>query len=209
MRSPAGALRTVALLVAASLVVGCGVRPQDAPETVSPAAAPSPTPPGDTATTGPQLTVFLVRGADLVPVQRRTDAATVQAALEQLVEGPSRAEAGTGIRTALPPEVVGVEEVGVGGIVTVAVTRGFTGITGGNQLLAVAQVVWTLSDLPTISGVRFVVDGTPVEVPTDVGLSDRPVNRDDYRTVAPVEPASSTPPPGEAGAPSGTPTPPR
>ncbi|MGY1737297.1 GerMN domain-containing protein [Geodermatophilus sp. SYSU D00684] len=149
---------------------------------------------------GPRVTLFLVSGADLTPVERRTDAATAQAALEQLVEGPSRTEAGTGIRTALPPEVVGVEDVGADGVATVAVTRGFAGITGGNQLLAVAQVVWTLTDLPAVTGVRFVVDGTPVEVPTDAGLTDRPVGRDDYRSVAPAEPAASSP--AEAGTPS-------
>ncbi len=204
MRIPAAVARALALLVTALLVTGCGVRPQDGPESVTPATASPPQPGGDSSTAGPRLTVYFVRGNGLVPVERRTDAATTQAALGQLVEGPTRAEAGTGIRTALVPEVVGVEDVRPDGLVTVTVTRGFTGITGGNQLLAVAQVVWTLTDLSTITSVRFVVDGVAVEVPTDAGLSDRPVGRGDYRSVAPAEPAASTSSADDA---SGSPTP--
>ena len=114
----------------------------------------------------------------------------------------------TGIRTALPPEVVGVDEVLPDGLTTVSVTRGFTGITGGNQLLAVAQIVWTLTELPTVTTVRFVVEGTPVEVPTDGGLTNRSVGRDDYRSVAPAEPAPTATPAPRGSTPAGS-SPPR
>ncbi|NEM08274.1 GerMN domain-containing protein [Geodermatophilus normandii] len=182
----------LALLVAISLVTGCGVRPQDRPEPVTTAAAPS-TEPGDAGVpAGPQVTVFLVRGADLTPVQRRSTVATVATALEHLVEGPTRTEAATGIRTALAPEVVGVDQQLPDGVTTVSVTRGFAGLTGGNQLLAVAQVVWTLTELTTVTAVRFTVEGSPVEVPTDTGLTDRAVTREDYRSVAPAEPAPAS-----------------
>jgi hypothetical protein len=75
------------------------------------------------------------------------------------------------------------------------VTRGFISIGGGNQLLAVAQVLWTLTEFPGIDGVLFVLDGPLVAVPTDDGLTDRPVDRADYAAVAPC-PAElpSTPP---------------
>jgi spore germination protein GerM len=78
------------------------------------------------------------------------------------------------------------------GVATVSVTPGFPGLSGGNQLLAVAQVVWTLTELPTVTAVRFSVDGTPVEIPTDDGLTDRPVDRDDYRSVKPIEASRTT-----------------
>ncbi|MGY1683143.1 GerMN domain-containing protein [Geodermatophilus sp. SYSU D01176] len=189
MNSPARTVvRALALVIAALLVTSCGVRPEDRPEPVTTAAQPS-TEIGNGGRAGaPRLTVFLVRGTRLTPVERRTDATTTATALEHLVEGPTRAEAATGIRTALPPEVVGVDEGPADGVTTVSVSRGFTGITGGNQLLAVAQIVWTLTDLPTVTTIRFVVEGAPVEVPTDGGLTDRPVGRDDYRSVAPAEP---------------------
>ncbi len=208
MRIPGAATApALALLAAAVLVVGCGVRPMDQPEPVT-TAAPAPTREGsDSRPAGPRLTVFFVRGADLAPVERRTRATTTAAALDQLVEGPTRAEVGTGIRTALAPEVVGVDEVLPDGLATVSVTRGFTGITGGNQLLAVAQIVWTLTDLPTVTTVRFVVDGTPVEVPTDGGLTDRAVGRDDYRSVAPAQPTPTPTPAPDGSTPTGSSTP--
>jgi hypothetical protein len=202
-RRAAASLRALALLIVALLVTGCGVQPEDRWEPVTTAARPSTETGNGGQPSGPRLTVFLVRGADLAPVQRRTSARTPAAALEQLVEGPTRAEAASGIRTALAPEVVGVDQELPAGVTTVSVTRGFTALTGGNQLLAVAQIVWTLTDLPTVTAVRFALDGSPVEVPTDAGLTDRPVTRDDYRSVAP---APTSPPTGDATA-STTPTP--
>jgi hypothetical protein len=208
MRHPSDVvLRVVGLLVAALLLTGCGVRPEDRPEPVTTAAAPSLNTGNGSPAAGPRLTVFFVRGAVLAPVERRTDATTTAAALDHLVEGPTRAEVRTGIRTALPPEVVGVDEVLPDGVAVVSVTRGFTGITGGNQLLAVAQIVWTLTDLPTVTTVRFVVEGAPVEVPTDGGLADRAVGRDDYRSVAPAEPTPTATPTPAGATPTGSPPP--
>ena len=208
MSQPSGALlRVVGLLVAALLLTGCGVGAEDRPEPVTTAAAPVVTTGNGSPAAGPRLTVFFVRGARLTPVERRTNATTTAAALDQLVEGPTRTEVRTGIRTALPPEVGGVDQVLPDGVAIVSVTRGFTGITGGNQLLAVAQIVWTLTDLPSVSTVRFVVEGTPVEVPTDGGLTDRAVGRDDYRSVAPAEPTPSATSTPAASTPTGSPPP--
>jgi spore germination protein GerM len=72
----------------------------------------------------------------------------------------------------------------------VAVTREFTGLGGGNQQLAVAQIVWTVTEFPGVQQVRFSIDGQPLEVPTDEGLTDQPVDRDDYRSVAPPSDAN-------------------
>ncbi|WNV77669.1 GerMN domain-containing protein [Geodermatophilus sp. DSM 44513] len=146
-------------------------------------AARTPTGTGiDARSSGPRLTVYFVRGAVLAPVERPAGAATTAAALEHLVSGPTPREADGGIRTALPPEVIEVDEDLPEGLTTVSVTRGFTGLAGGDQLLAVAQVVWTLTEFPRVTEVRFVVEDQPVEVPADDGLTDQPVDRDDYRS---------------------------
>ena len=184
--------RGLLLLVVLALLGGCGVPAEDLPEPVPTAGIHDTESPDDDPADGTGMTVYLVRGADLLPVMRATAVKTTGQALELLVEGPTRAEAADGVRTALPPEVVGVQRRPNEGIATVAVTRGFTGITGGNQLLAVAQIVWTLTELPTVTGVRFTVEGAPVEVPTDEGLTARPVDRDDYGSVAPDPPPAPT-----------------
>ncbi len=206
-------LRAVLAVLAAVLLAGCGVAPDDRPEEVSTEPAPEAATDTESPGSGPLVTLYLVRGAELAPVVRRTTSPTTAVALDLLLEGPTRAEAADGIRTALAPDVVGVEQAMPDGTVTLALTRGFTGLTGGNQLLAVAQVVWSLTALPETTAVRFTVEGVPVEVPTDDGLTASPVERDDYESVAPVAPSApaspttgSEPPAGPGGAPATPPS---
>jgi spore germination protein GerM len=205
----AALLRAVLAALVAVLVAGCGVAPDDRPEEVTTEPAPASAVGTGTPGSGPLLTIYLVRGDELTPVVRRTSTRTTAVALELLVEGPTRAEAAAGIRTALAPEVVGVVDTLPDGTLTLSLTRGFTGLTGGNQLLAVAQVVWSLTALPGTTAVRFTVEGVPVEVPTDDGLTASPVERDDYASVAPdpeSTPASPTTGSGPSDDPDGAPS---
>lgn len=178
--------RLAALLCALLLLAGCGVEPQDRPQVLT-IPVPEVSAAGErTEAYGPALTVYFVQGVTLAPADRGTAIADARSALELLARGPTRVEVIGGLRTALAPQPLLADEGVPGGITSVSVTREFTGITGGNQLLAVAQVVWTLTDLPGTTQVRFLVEGVPVEVPTDGGLSDQPVGRDHFRSVAPA-----------------------
>ena len=172
------------------LLFGCGVAPEDRPEPLTVSAPPAAEPSDQPQPQGLEVTVYFVQGADLAPVLRPTTGADVAAALEQLAAGPSKPEVLAGLRTALPAQSLALDEGQPEGPAAVAVTRDFTGVTGGNQLLAVAQVVWTLTELPGTTQVQFLVDGEPVEVPTDEGLTDEPVDRSDYLSVAP-QPSSN------------------
>ena len=60
----------------------------------------------------------------------------------------------------------------------------FAALSGRGQLLAVAQLVWTATEVCCASGVQVLLDGRPAALPTDTGLAERPVGRDDYRSVA-------------------------
>jgi hypothetical protein len=52
---------------------------------------------------------------------------------------------------------------------------------GQEQLLAVAQLVCTLTGRPGVGQVSFTLDGAPVDVPRgDGSLTNEPVSRDDY-----------------------------
>lgn len=177
-----------AVLGAVLVLTGCGVAPQTQPEALPPAAPQPVEPSGRPEPLGPAVTVFFVRGAALAPAARASKRSDAASAVQQLVVGPSRPEVLSGLRTALAPQPLTVDEGLPGGLTAVSVTREFTGVTGGNQLLAVAQVVWTLTELPGTAEVRFLVAGVPVEVPTDEELTDQPVDRTDYRSVAPVSP---------------------
>ncbi|MDK3257659.1 GerMN domain-containing protein [Blastococcus capsensis] len=177
----------LALLCGLVVLTGCGVEPQTAPQPLT-IPAPQPSQPGQrTDDVGLELTVFFVRGTDLMPARRSVDAPTAAEALEALTAGPTRADVIVGLRTALAPQPLSVDVGLPGGITSVTVTPEFAGISGGNQLLAVAQVVWTLTGLEDTQQVRFLVDGVPVEVPTDTGLTEAPVGRDNFSSVAPPQ----------------------
>ncbi|SEK67588.1 Sporulation and spore germination [Blastococcus sp. DSM 46786] len=173
------------VLCVLAVLTGCGVEPQPQPERIAVPTAPpgTSTPRSDDA--GPEVVVFFVRGAELAPASRATSAATPESAVALLAAGPTRDEVIGGLRTAVAPQSIVADEGLPGGITAVSVTREFAGITGGNQLLAVAQVVWTLTELPGTARVRFLIEGAPLEVPTDDGLSDEPVGRDEFLSVAP------------------------
>lgn len=194
----------VAIIGALLVLAGCGVEPQAQPEPLAVPAPPATEPSGELGRDGPLVTVFFIRGTELAPVARPAAGLDAAAAMDQLTIGPTRPEVLAGLRTALAPQSLTVDAGLPGGLTAVSVTRDFTAVTGGNQLLAVAQVVWTLTELPGTTEVRFLADGVPVEVPTDEGLTDQPVDRADYVSVAPP---ASTPPAGEGAAQTGNSTP--
>lgn len=170
------------------LTAGCGVPVQDRSERVDvPMGTTTNSAPPD-GSGGAVVEVYFLRGALLEAVLRSPDLSDPQAALDLLVAGPTRTEVIGGLRTAVIPQPLVAEVADVGArVVTVDVTREFTDVTGGNQIRAVAQVVWTVTQFPETPLVRFRAEGDLIEVPTDEGLTDQPVSRTDYPSVAPAD----------------------
>ena len=200
MTGPATRLAARTGLVAVLLLTGCGVEPQDRPEPLvvpgSPSADVDPSP----AEGRVALRVYFVRGTRLEAVDRSAPDAGPPTVLGLLTAGPNRDEVLGGLRTAVTPQaLVSGDAAVVGTTAEVVLAREFTAVSGSNQLLAVAQVVWTLTEAPGVTQVRFSAAGAPIEVPTDAGLTDQPVGRDDYRSVGAPPPA--TPDGGPSGAP--------
>lgn len=197
--------RAVLAVAAATALAGCGVGPQPAPEEVG---VPLPTAPpsgaaGDAG--GDRVTVWFVRGSRLEAAERPAGRPGVDAALDALATGPTRAEVVEGLRTALSPQSLTPDRpLAPAAVVTVGVSREFTEVAGGNQLLATAQVVFTVTEFPGVESVRIVTGGSPVEVPTDEGLTAEPVGRDDYASVAVPEGPPAPSPGGEPGGEPGT-----
>ncbi|MEW2432301.1 Gmad2 immunoglobulin-like domain-containing protein [Micromonospora sp. NPDC047644] len=169
-------------LVAALLLGGCGtprsgelglaptapppsVAPTDRPEP-TPTRATAPTPPATSRPPGPstpastgtrrpdQVTVELwyVRAGLLVPTRRTRPAtvATSRLALTELAAGPSPAEAATGMVTLLP---AGVEVTRIAD--GVAALRVPSVSDPATRRLREAQVVWTLTQFPSVRQVRL------------------------------------------------------
>jgi spore germination protein GerM len=109
-------------------------------------------------------------------------------AMQSLLEGPSPAEAVAAVGTAIPD---GTQLLGVTvaeGLATVDLSSEFE--SGGGTLsmtMRLAQVVYTLTQFPTVKGVNFKLDGQPVEVFSGEGIIlDHPVTREDYEDLRPI-----------------------
>ncbi|MEU1686650.1 Gmad2 immunoglobulin-like domain-containing protein [Micromonospora sp. NPDC005707] len=148
----------------------------------TPPAPGTPTTPATTGTpttaapTGPDgtLTVQLwfARSGKLVPTRRTLPAtvATSRLALTELAAGPSPAESATGLTTLVP---AGTQVTRIaGGVATLAPPAGFDAGGATTARLRRAQVVWTLTQFPTVRRVAF--------APTDTATG-----RDDYADLLP------------------------
>lgn len=185
-------LRILVLLVGLALALaGCGIGPESRPQ---PIAVPTDTgaPAPDAERGGPrEITVYFVQKERLVAVERHVEDVSMANRLGLLLAGPLSTEASQGVTTSVPPESLRPVVVDTtSGVAYVEATRAFTEVAGASQLLAVAQVVWTVTEQPRADRVSITVDGEALEVPTDTGLSRVPVSRDQYRSVAPMSPST-------------------
>jgi hypothetical protein len=146
------------------------------------------------------LEVWYTKGESLylshvgVPSTQRVGAAAV----EWLLQGPAE----EGVQTAIP---AGTRLLGLtieDGIATVDLTSEFE--EGGGSLsmtMRLAQVVYTLTQFPTVDGVLFRLDGRDVDVFSGEGIIlDHPVTRSDYEDLVPVIVVES-PQPGAVSSP--------
>ncbi len=142
-----------------------------------------------TSTTVPVevVTLFWVTGAELFPTSRLllSPAAPPQV-LTALLEGPPEGDIAAGLRSAIPEDTemtVGVER----GVATVELPPAFiTDVPGGEQRLAVAQIVLTLTRRGGLGQVTFTIGGVPQAVPRGRGDLTEPgdlVSCDDYENL--------------------------
>ena len=179
--------RRLALLAALALLAGCGVDPQAAPEDLDVSPIPPATPAPSDGGAGSELILWFLRDDLLAPVQRAADARDPVTALALLAEGLTAEEADAGLTTAISPQPLEVATDGEAeehDVLTVEVTEAFY-VPGADQLRAVAQVVWTATGFEGVEAVRFATEDGPLEVPTDAGLTDDPVDRADIASLAP------------------------
>ena len=136
------------------------------------------------------LEVWFTRDNGLVAV-RRTHPPTqlvATAAMKALLDGPTADERSAGLTSSVPP---GTRLLGIGirdGLATVDLTSEYQ--SGGGALsmqTRLGQVVYTLTQFPTVQKVRFRLDGSPVNVFSSEGIVlDHPVGRSDYADLLPA-----------------------
>lgn len=133
------------------------------------------------------MSIFFVRDDRLVRVERRVAAEPDPAlALDQLVLGPSPTETTAGIGTAALDAPLSVRPGPDPATVSVDLGHQIGEIPSQIQVLAFAQIVYTLAELPDVEAVAFTLDGEPVDVLRgDGSLAEAPVTPADYAEFAP------------------------
>ena len=193
--SGAPAASPVAASPSQSAVPGESVAPGQSP--AGSAAAPSS--PGASAvpstSAAPAVTTFAVyffRGDRLVPVQRTVPrtVAVARAALQQLLAGPTPVEAAgaAGLTSTVPSGSQLLDVAITDGTATVDLSGQFESGGGSASMFGrLAQVVYTATQFPSVSGVTFRLDGQPVTTFSGEGIMlSGPSARADYRDYLPA-----------------------
>jgi germination protein M len=188
------------VLAAAALIAACGgsggskaTTPPTPVQTVtvtaapsgSPATSPSPTNAGQATT----VRLYFLRGEKLGVAQRRLPhtLGVARAAATALCAGPTAAESAAGLKTAIPAGTT-LRALSVnGGVATADLSGDFASGGGSASMQArVAQVVYTLTQFPSIKAVDFKIDGAAVHALGGEGLVlDAAQRRADWRAFEP------------------------
>lgn len=191
-------LTSIGLLLAL-VAAGCSSTPSTAPTTTS-STAPS----SSTSTSLPTRTtvyaLYFLRGSYLGVVHRSapTTPAVATAAVEALVGGLRPEEATLGLTSAIPAGTKLLSLTITSGTATVDLNDAFaTPAAPGAELARVAQVVYTVTQFPTVKSVAFEVDGsTPATFASGAVSLRNPIGRSDVLGALPAI-LVETPAPGD------------
>jgi spore germination protein GerM len=193
-RRPAkGRLAGAALLLAA-LVAGCAIQPDSTPRDIPPddRGQLDPVSPGASEAAVGQSRIFLVAdqgtggGQEILrTVLRDVEPPTPEAVLAALVAGPNRQELDSGMTSSVPQTTELHSARLVAATLNVDMSGEILELPGSALRLAVAQFVFTGSELDGVRTVRLLVDGQFRAWPDGRGeLQTRPLSVYDYPGLA-------------------------
>lgn len=188
--------RVFLFVLAAALVAGCGISTDNSPRDI-PANEQGQL--GDSADRGGAALgtgrVYLLAPASageaslLAPVARTADSA--RALLEALLSGPNANERNQEYRTAIPSGTRLRSASLQGGTLRVDMTEELLELSGSDLVDALAQIVFTSSELDGVRAVKLLVNGADQQWPAgDGALQSEPLTIYDY----PGRVASAQPP---------------
>jgi hypothetical protein len=161
----------LALLAIALLLAGCGVGTEHEAHQLDAAALPAPV---------DRANVYLVEGDGLRLVPRLQASESVDGVLGLLLAGATPGETGSGLRSAIPSGLELRSVHVIAQVATIDLDEGFGALVGQDALLAVAEIVLTVTRLPDVAEVAISVGGRPLDLPAPAGTLHRPGRRSDY-----------------------------
>ena len=184
-------MRRTSILVICALVVlgaGCAVPAQDEAQPARDGAvpfalldpqAPPLVPPASGPSSEPVALCFVRDGRLVIVSDELAAPVDLRAPLDALALPPP--DAGPLLRTALTEPSIVRDVRLLGGIARVDLLSRVSALPADEQLLAVAQIVCTLTARPGVGQVSFTLEGARLAVPKgDGSLVNSPVARDDY-----------------------------
>jgi spore germination protein GerM len=188
-------MRLAVVAVSVLAATGCGVQVDDSPREIPASDVPpgllsssTTMPPDSSAVETTTQPIYLVNDSNrLVAVDRQiVSPASVGNLLAALMQGPTDEESSNGLRSTVIPQasIVGVQPVGDTALVSVS--DEFRSIPAQDQIRALAQIVFTATDVEGIQSVQVQVNQEPAEVPRgDGSVTSAPLTRLDYGAFAP------------------------
>lgn len=186
-------------LLVAACATACGVPVQTRPVALTNGQLPAGLTSASTTTTLPGssvpvslIQVYFVAGDRLVARSRLVPSpGSLPEAVADLLAGPTPAESIAGIRTSIDPGTELLSERVTKDKVVLDLSAAFTNTGGPDQILSIAQLVFTATGVPGIDAVSFQLQGSPVAVPlADGTLVTGPVTRDAYASLVVSPPAT-------------------
>jgi hypothetical protein len=148
-------------VVAMALVTGCGIRPDAAPRDIPIEDRSLPASPISAAgASGGDARIYLLTPTEprqVRSVTRSTD--TRDDLLAALVAGPTDGELSLPLSSALPAELEVLSTRSVGSVLYVDLSSAIAELSGSGLTLAVAQIVFTATDIAGVDALQLTVDG--------------------------------------------------
>lgn len=184
---------TVVVATLALLLSACGVGVDASPNVVAKKNVPYGLldPSVTTTTAGPPsqyVTVYFQGPRRLVAVSRAVlPPVSAREAVQALASGTTTAEAAEGLQSPVSTATPLTLSHLATSTVTVTVGSTFAALSGQDQTIAAAQLVFTVTAFPGVQQVTIRMDGKTVAVPTANGtVTHGALNRQDFAALAPI-----------------------
>jgi spore germination protein GerM len=178
--------RFATAVVAASVLAGCGIPLDGSPRTIN-ASAQNPAQQGTTRLGSNTAYFYYLRNEHLTVVGRDVTSLEPATVLTQLVAATPAGVTDTGKVSQIPPGTA-VRSVGlVGDLLHVDLSSDFDNVIGANRQQAIAQIVFTLTELPEVERLTFAVGGRAATVSSPARGDVSVVSDCDYATLLPTD----------------------